>query len=387
MIAKKQILVVDDSPEIIDALVEILKNEYVVKVSTNGPKALDIVFSRTPPDLILLDIKMPGMDGYQVCQQLKDQLPHKMIPVIFITGSKDEMDEVRALEMGGVDYIQKPIQSVIIRARVETHLRLQETSSRLESLLSQTLLGSIQLMAQTLSMTNPLAFNQACRIKKLVRRMAEYMQLENIWRFETAALLSNIGCVALPIHLLKKVFKEEIISKSEQALFQSHPAVGADLIRGIPGLDEVAGMVLHQLDPFNPQLHEGPPDLLDPVQLGGQILKVAIAFDMKVFKGERPSEVISVLAGEPHIYSPELIQTLARIEKEMPSEKEKSVAVKDLHAGMILLQDLVDEEDFRIASAGHAMTQESVQMIRSYHKNKNLKEPLRVKVAGREMFQ
>jgi putative two-component system response regulator len=104
---------------------ELLGSLYVVKVATNGSKALRIARSASPPDLILLDIMMPDMDGYEVCRQLKDDASTREIPVIFLTAKSEVEDEQRGFDLGAVDYIAKPISPPIVLARVKTHLTLK----------------------------------------------------------------------------------------------------------------------------------------------------------------------------------------------------------------------------------------------------------------------
>lgn len=119
------ILVVDDSPDSLALMSNLLKDHYKVKVTNTGEKALKIAASESPPNLILLDIVMSGMDGYEVCQRLKND-PHTMnIPVIFLTAKNEMVDEQKGLELGAVDYITKPVSPPIVLARVKTHLALK----------------------------------------------------------------------------------------------------------------------------------------------------------------------------------------------------------------------------------------------------------------------
>jgi len=122
---KATILVVDDTPENIDVLRGLLKSDYKVKVAINGEQALKLCFSASPPDLVLLDIMMPGMDGYEVCRRLKAEPRTEGIPVIFVTAMNETHDEVLGFDVGAVDYISKPITPGIVHARVQTHLKLR----------------------------------------------------------------------------------------------------------------------------------------------------------------------------------------------------------------------------------------------------------------------
>ncbi|WP_255827605.1 response regulator [Marinomonas rhizomae] len=126
------ILIVDDTPENIDVLVASLSDEYTVKVALNGMKALAIAALSPRPDLILLDVMMPEMDGYDVCTQLKANPVTANIPVIFVTAKHDIKDEERGFSLGAVDYIIKPISPPIVRARVRTHLALYDQNRQLQ---------------------------------------------------------------------------------------------------------------------------------------------------------------------------------------------------------------------------------------------------------------
>ncbi len=131
---KSTILIVDDMVANIKVLGELLKDEYKIRLATNGEKALQISRSSNPPDLILLDVIMPEMDGYEVCAQLKTDKATKNIPVIFITAMDLEKDETKGLSLGAVDYITKPFSLPIVKARVKTHLELKHHRDILEDL-------------------------------------------------------------------------------------------------------------------------------------------------------------------------------------------------------------------------------------------------------------
>ena len=130
---KKTVLVVDDAPSNLRVVNEILHNSYKVRIATNGTKALELASSTPGPDLILLDVVMPGMDGYEVCTHLKSDPATKDIPVIFLTGQTEIADETRGFETGAVDYIHKPFSPAVVAARVQTHLALRETRQQLTS--------------------------------------------------------------------------------------------------------------------------------------------------------------------------------------------------------------------------------------------------------------
>ncbi len=130
---KKLILLVDDAPANIQIAREILKDTYKTRVATSGAKALELVNVQPQPELILLDINMPGMDGYEVCTRLKADPSTREIPVIFLTAMTEVEDETRGFSVGAVDYIHKPFSPPVMLARVQTHLNLRETREQLAS--------------------------------------------------------------------------------------------------------------------------------------------------------------------------------------------------------------------------------------------------------------
>ncbi|MGD0543817.1 MAG: SpoIIE family protein phosphatase [Candidatus Acidiferrales bacterium] len=129
--AQKSILIVDDTPINLGVISGALKDSFNTKVATNGEKALAIASAEEKPDLILLDVMMPGMDGYEVCRRLKANPATQNIPVIFLTGQTGTEDETRGFEVGAVDYIHKPFSAAIVKVRVDLHLMLREAHEQI----------------------------------------------------------------------------------------------------------------------------------------------------------------------------------------------------------------------------------------------------------------
>jgi phosphoserine phosphatase RsbU/P len=129
--AQKTILIVDDTPLNIGVISGALRESFATKVATSGEKALAIAAGKDKPDLILLDIMMPEMDGYEVCRRLKANPETSDIPVIFLTSQTEAEDETKGFEVGAVDYIHKPFSAAVVKARVRTHLMLREAHAQI----------------------------------------------------------------------------------------------------------------------------------------------------------------------------------------------------------------------------------------------------------------
>lgn len=237
VIDKKTILVVDDTPENIDVLSGVLKTDFKVKAALNGEKALTIANAEDKPSMILLDIMMPGMDGYEVCRQLKANPLTAKIPVIFITAKNQDEDERQGLELGAVDYITKPINPAIVRARVNTHLALYDQNLALEmkvrertKKLHETRLEIIRRLGRAAEFKDNETGLHVIRMSHYARLIAEASGYgDEAWvdLIFNAAPMHDIGKIGIPDHILKKPGK---LDPDEWKVMQMHPKYGADII-------------------------------------------------------------------------------------------------------------------------------------------------------------
>jgi len=170
------VLVVDDTPENIDVLVSVLKDDYKVSAATSGPIALSLL-RRYPPDIILLDVVMPGMSGYEVCSVLREDPLTRHIPVIFITSKNEVQDEQRGLDLGAVDYITKPFSPAIVKARVRNHLALLDRRRALEQ----------QVQARTIELANA----NAALASEVIARAQAMERAEYLFNFDALTGLPN----------------------------------------------------------------------------------------------------------------------------------------------------------------------------------------------------
>ncbi|MBF0422045.1 MAG: response regulator [Magnetococcales bacterium] len=240
------LLVVDDTETNIDILVEGLEQDYDLAVAMDGPSALASI-QDTKPDLILLDIMMPGMDGYEVCQQLKLDPVLREIPVIFITAMSQEVDEAKGLAVGAVDYITKPISIPIVRARVATHLEL--FNSR-RSLKNQNDILEIKVRARTRELRESHLATITCLGRAAerkdpetglhIQRMAHYSRILGTGLgldpvvtelLLHAAPMHDIGKVGVPDRIL---LKPGSLTEDEWTIMRTHPEVGAEILSNQP---------------------------------------------------------------------------------------------------------------------------------------------------------
>jgi len=245
------ILVVDDTADNLDLMAGLLQDRYRVKVAINGEKALQIARSGSPPDLILLDIMMPGLSGYQVCEQLKQDPATRDIPIIFLTAMAATEDETRGLELGAVDFITKPVNPPIVLARVATQLQLKvaadvlrDQKSWLEAEVQRRTHDLIAIQDVTIQMMAGLAETRDSETGNHIRRTQHYVkalaqQLRSHPRYGSqlddrtidllfrSAPLHDIGKVGIPDRILLKPGR---FTPEEFAIMQTHTTLGRDAI-------------------------------------------------------------------------------------------------------------------------------------------------------------
>ena len=299
----RTILIVDDTKENVDLLEAILSAEYNTKVATRGSDALEIA-RETPPDLILLDVMMPEMDGYTVCRALKADTTTKRIPVIFVTSLITPGDEQIGFEAGSVDYITKPVVGAVVRTRVKAQLALKEAQDVLEEWncnLKKRLMQSITtirqkteelmsadekaaslygyvLSVELLSGVFELMENrfgvQARAISELAGDAARKMNLsaEEVAKIRLAGLLHDVGTLGARRSSSEKAETDMTLNEREE--FHSHPVYGQELFKSLKKLHDVGLMVRSHHEAYD---GSGFPDSLkgDEIPIGARLIAIA----------------------------------------------------------------------------------------------------------------
>lgn len=252
-----RILVVDDTPTSLKLLTDLLKVEgYEVRAAINGELALNAAFN-DPPDLALLDIRMPGIDGYEVCRRLKAQPETRDIPVIFVSAASETGDKVQGFELGAVDYVTKPYQREELLARVRTHLELSLLRNHLEALVEQrsaellqserklksNLLDSVTALASIVEMRDPYTSGHQRRVASLAVAIAHELRLSSsqIECIHLASVVHDIGKIRVPAEILSKPGK---LTPVEFLIIQQHSQDGYDILKTIDFPWQIAQIIL-----------------------------------------------------------------------------------------------------------------------------------------------
>ena len=344
------ILVVDDTPDNLTLMSGLLKDLYRVKVANGGERALRIASSDPPPDLILLDIMMPEMDGYEVCRRLKDDPKTRDIPVIFLTAKSQVEDEARGLEMGAVDYITKPISPPIVLARVKNHLALKQMADFLRDknafLEAEVRRRSEQVTAVESVTIHALASlaetrdsdtgNHIRRTKHFVRllaeqvrdhpRFADFLDDATIDILFKSAPLHDIGKVGIPDRILLKPGRFE---PHEFEIMKTHCALGkeaivraeAELGLEVPFLSHAKDIAYYHQEKWD---GSGYPEGLagEAIPVSARLMAVADVYDAlvsrRVYKEgmSHDAAVEIIVEGKGRHFDPDLVEAFLLLQEQ-----------------------------------------------------------------------
>jgi len=243
---KKTILAVDDTPESLRLLTDLLTSEgYAVRSAIDGELALHAAIAN-PPDLILLDIRMPGLNGFEVCSRLKDSPVTRDIPVIFVSAAIETEDKVHGFELGAVDFVGKPYHREELLARVRTHLELRSLRTHLEDevqkrtdklleserRLRKNLLDSISSVAAIVELRDPYTAGHQQRVAHLAVAIAQEMGLpqDNIEGIQLAGVVHDVGKIQVPAEILSNPGR---LTTLEYDLIKQHSQAGYEILKNI----------------------------------------------------------------------------------------------------------------------------------------------------------
>ena len=225
---RPRLLLVDDEPTNLQVLRHVLQADYRLLFATDGARALQVAREQLP-QLILLDIMMPGMDGYAVCRALKADPATAGIPVIFITALNDSQDETAGFDVGGVDYLTKPVSPPVVRARVRTHLSLVRMDE-----LRETRLQIVQRLGRAAEYKDNETGMHVIRMSHFAQLLALAAGCSPAWAEDllNAAPMHDVGKIGIPDAILRKPGK---LDAQEWEVMRRHPAMGAEIIGQHPG--------------------------------------------------------------------------------------------------------------------------------------------------------
>lgn len=375
-----RVLFVDDESNVLEAIQRTLRKQVELQTAPSGAEGLRLLRDEGPFALVISDMRMPLMNGAEFLAQARECAPDTVRMIL--SGHADQPATVAAVNQGQIfRFLNKPCPTDQLLAAIEDGLRQHRLLTAEKVLLEQTLSGAVKMLIEILGMVCPAASNRASRLQQYTLMLTEALGLPGGWECGLAALLSQIGCVALPKDLLAKIEVGQPPSDEERILYDSHPEVAGKLLAAIPRLENVAAIVTAQSRA--PSRAGLPADLIlwDLRTIGQLLLWTSVEFDRLVSRGASPESAAQTLRTPKYDLPMAMSKALGSLQVNNQKLVLRQIRVKDLLPGMILDEDLCSPKGIRLVPAGQEVTRSLIVRLTSIAGGVGVSEPFRALVA------
>ncbi len=377
----EKILFVDDDTNLLAALQRTQRKQFDLDIAPGGEAGLALVQKNGPYAIVVSDMRMPIMNGAQFLAKVRDIQPDSIR--IVLTGQSDMKDAIEAVNRGNIfRFLTKPCSNETLTQALEAGLEQYRLVHAEKELLEKTLQGTVKVLADVLSLVNPVAFSRATRLKRYIHHMLLVLKTENAWQYEMAALLSQIGCVTLPPDVLQRHFSNEPLSKDEQQMLDAFPTVGRDLLVPIPRLEKVALMIAKQHEGWNPILGAMELSSMDPVTLGSQLLMLALEYDRLLTQGLTTQQALDELQQTPGQHDPRLVAALKEgLETQEVSLEAQTIEIWDLKIGMIIDEPIKTFKGVLLVPKAQTISDTLLKYLQNFARRGDIPEQVKVLIA------
>jgi len=377
-----KILIVDDDPDILRGYTRSLRKFITIDTALGGEPGLEAIRNKGPYSVVISDLRMPGMDGIEFLTKVFEESPNTVR--MMLSGDADLSAAAHAVNEGKIfQFMQKPCPVESLKQAIKSGLSQYQLIIAEKELIEKTLKGSIKILTDVLALVNPVAFGKASRISGYVKNIIKVIKPVKSWQFDIATMLSQIGCVALPVETVEKAFKGQQLNSDELEMFNNHCQIGHDLVTNIPRFEEIAEIISYQNKQYN---GEGSPE--DSVKendlpLGSRILKVAIDYDLLVSNGCSPQNAVIQLQGRDGWYDPDILNALLQnLESDAETIRYNATElyVDKLRLKMILNQDVFNRNGVMLIGKGNEITKPLQKMLENLNKFNKVDDKIKVLV-------
>ena len=353
--SRPKILVVDDDTNLLAGIVRSHRKEYELITASSPASAIDMLQHGGPFAVIVSDYTMPGMNGATLLHKMQELAPDTVR--IMMTGNSDLQSAINAVNQGAVfRFIRKPCEPEVFAAGLNVAVNQHRLLKAEQELLEQTLHGSIQVLIDVLSLVNPEAFGRSRRIRGYMAQLVGLASLTPRWQFETAAMLSQLGCVTVPVEVLAKSRSRQPLTPTEQSIVAGHPVCARELLQHIPRLEDVA-CAIARLSPT------GPTEGADAI---AQALRLVVDFEDLVHGGVNRVDAVKTMRERTGVYAPPLLAALDGIKVVDADLEVLQMKVTQLRVGMTFAEDLRNEQGLLVVPNGQQVTATMLVRLRNY---------------------
>jgi CheY-like chemotaxis protein len=359
------ILLVDDEPNVLLGYERVLHTEFKTHSAVGGAAALNSIRSRGPYAVVLSDMRMPEMDGIQLFTKVKNQAPDTSR--IMLSGYADLKTALRAVNEGNIfRFLTKPCGKEILASALHAGIAQYRLIMTEKELLEKTLGGSLAVLTEVLSIASLAAFSLATRLRRYIAHVMTALSTPNRWRFEIAAMLSQLGCVTMLPETIEAVYVGAKLPASEQALYDAHPRITGDLLKSIPRMASVAWMISHQNQPITVDGDIRDREMAE-MRLGAEILQATLAFDTLVRRGISRTEAALRVMRQHSDLDSRVAMALVELEPEDHNKETRTCRIAELTPGMIIEEEIRTDAGSLIVAKNQDVTPFLILKLKNYH--------------------
>lgn len=377
----RKVLIIDDDANLLAGCRRQLRKFCEVHTAQGGMAGLRAIETTGPFQVLVSDFRMPGMDGITFLKQAReidDGAIH-----IMLSGQADMDAMIEVINSGTLfRFLTKPCRTGLLAEAIEAGFEQHRLVKSEEELLEKTLNGSIQMLIEVLSITNPIAFNRSLRLKKAAVAMGKRLKVEKLWQLEIAANLSQVGFVSVPNEIVQMGLKGGRLLAREEQMFWEYVKHGSHLVANIPRLEEVAHTIAYIEKHFNGGGYPDDSVVGEAIPLHSRILKAVSDYDMLKLRGFAKKQIEAQLQEWRERYDPNIFNLMLEVMGLSVQLQwiEKKVSAVELEKGMILKQNLKTNRGVLLVPAGVELTALMITRLRNFVANGAVSEPFLVKM-------
>ncbi len=366
-----KILFVDDEPNILEAFRRQLGMDYDISIAVGPEKGLSMLSSKGPYDVVISDMRMPGMDGVEFLRQVSVASPDTVR--VMLTGNADLGVAIRAVNESNIfRFLTKPCSSEDLGKVISDALEYHRLLGVERELLDRTLSASVKVLTDIISAVDPEHFHSSLGLRQRVRAVGTRLGIKKLWELELATMLSEVGSCLVPRQILYKVREGKPLSIEEDRMISRIPELGSSLVAQIPRLENVAQIIKFSRKNFD---GSGPPSESlsgEDIPVGSRILRIlkdSAALERSLANRE---QVLATLRRVPYYYDPELLEAIISFEetKDVREEGVFSAAVRvpvtALQDGSVIDEDIRTTDEVLLVPKGTVLNTSLIERVRNY---------------------
>lgn len=374
MAVSGRVLFVDDEPNILQALERQLRGRFPVVTAGSGQEGLTALREKGPFAVVVSDMRMPGMDGPTFLSHVTSEFPD--VVQMVLSGQSDFEATVQVVNEGKVfRFLTKPCPADVLARGIEAALEQYRLVTSERELLERTLSGSIRMLTEVLELAHPEAFSRSARIRAYADALGEALHAPNSWQLRLAAMLSQLGCIALPGDALARIRSGGEAGEDELVMYRDHPRIAGRLLAKIPRLEGVARIVAAQDGKIPADMKLSPEE-----KWSADILRAVVVLVDGLERGRPVAEAVAVAEESAPRDVAEALRSIdvhsAAVVSTLPVEK--------LRIGMLLDQDVLSRTGLLLARKGQTVSDTMLFRLRNFARGVGVVEPVRTLVPGRE---